>query len=46
MLISGSTSLDKNYAKVENGEVVVSLNEYTKNTTICRLVKQKSLHLH
>lgn len=30
MLISESTSPDKNYAKVENGEVVVVLNEYTK----------------
>lgn len=30
MLISESTSPDKSYAKVENGEVVVVLNEYTK----------------
>lgn len=30
MLISEATSPDKNYAKVENGEVVVVLNEYTK----------------
>ncbi len=30
MIISESTSPDKNYAKVENGEVVVVLNEYTR----------------
>ena len=30
MLVSEITSPDKNYAKVENGEVVVVLNEYTK----------------
>lgn len=30
MLISESISPDKNYAKVENGKVVVVLNEYTK----------------
>ena len=30
MLISEETSPDKNYAKFENGEVVVVLNEYTK----------------
>lgn len=30
LIVSKSTSPDKNYAKVENGEVVVVLNEYTK----------------
>ncbi len=30
LLISEATSPDKNYAKVENGEIVVVLNEYTK----------------